>query len=883
MTKQDTKVFPKITEKSKYRWKKSLPFILSFLLPTLLWCGSFAYYGIYPFGSEQAVIMDGWHQYFPFLFDFLSRIKQGSSLLWSWTNGGTDYLAQMTYYTTSPFNLLLLIFPQEFYREITTWLIPLKMGLAGLFMSFSLSKHTNTKRFSLAFFATLYATCGWAVGYYWNIIWIDSFILFPLILMGFQALIRERKWKLYTFSLSLAILANFLIGLYICIFLVLMFALYCFNDKPTKRDFLQNIKDFILYSLLAGALLAAILLPTYVALQATSRGIGNQAPLSFEFYDPITDVFGNMLVDTSPTRLTGLANWYSGMVCIILFGLFLFSKAIKWKEKLSYTLLLIFLVISTEINYLYYTWNGFNNTASLPGRFTFIFTFLIITIAFKIYNSFDVVGKLGTFEIIICLCSGILMSAFLLQMGYFGSQNNIIVSIALIFCILYIISFSFLLFSNKGVIKKIFSVVAMTLIVFEAILGLNAGSREGNSTSWFNYPPYKEEVATLLQSREDNRPNFYRTEVDWGNQGRSSLYQFEGFSLFSSTVDSRLVKFLKSQGWYAMTANNTYSYNKSSPLAELITDIKYKIVFSKESEAEKNWSVIDQSENCLLLKNDFYLPLGFITNKDLQYYSTSIEQPFEAQNRFFTLATAIDQELFSIVEDANVEENGCVTHDISNSVYHVLLDTYALDGQIEFQFKLPEEGDYFFYCGMWNEELTKAATVFTDESMMYSLCASEKAYITPLGACEKSEIIRIRTSIDRSFNSFTVCVAKLNEDVLEAGYLKLANETLDISEFQDTYIKGSITTKGGLLYTSIPYTKNWKAYVNGKETDIILVGDCMMSLALDAGTHTIEFRYLNTDFIVGCIISGIAAAILILLILRDRKQKLSKIVEMKGA
>ncbi len=61
------------------------------------------------------------------------------------------------------------------------------------------------------------------MGYYWNLIWIDTVALLPLVVLGTILIVREGKYKLYAVSLALSLIANFYIGLFTCIFTVMVF------------------------------------------------------------------------------------------------------------------------------------------------------------------------------------------------------------------------------------------------------------------------------------------------------------------------------------------------------------------------------------------------------------------------------------------------------------------------------------------------------------------------------------------------------------------------------------------------------------------------------------------------------------------------------------
>ena len=85
---------------------------------------------------------------------------------------------------------------------------------------------------------------------------------------------------------------------------------------------------------------------------------------------------------------------------------------------------------------------------------------------------------------------------------------------------------------------------------------------------------------------------------------------------------------------------------------------------------------------------------------------------------------------------------------------------------------------------------------------------------------------------------------------------------LDLTNFKTTDLEGTIDCdRDGLLYTSIPQNGNWFAEVDGKEAEIVLVGDAMIALPMTAGSHTVRFYYRNSAFTIGLGITLVCAAV----------------------
>ena len=134
--------------------------ILSFLLPFALMSVAFAVADIAPFGilksmvqaigswfglspkqnfskpwgQNQMLVVDLWHQYFPFLEDLHDKLQSGGSLFWTWRVGmGSNFIAMMSYYLLSPLNFLSVFFSSESLTSFLAVITVIKLALAGMF------------------------------------------------------------------------------------------------------------------------------------------------------------------------------------------------------------------------------------------------------------------------------------------------------------------------------------------------------------------------------------------------------------------------------------------------------------------------------------------------------------------------------------------------------------------------------------------------------------------------------------------------------------------------------------------------------------------------------------------------------------------------------
>ena len=160
------------------------------------------------------------------------------------------------------------------------------MGLAGLFFAVFLQKVFDKNDISIAVFGSFYATCAWVTGYMWNTMWLDTFALVPLVILGTYRLLKHRKFALYVISLFFSIFINYYIGFFTCIFTLLVFICYeiC-NWKDFKR-FMADLGMMALFTVIAIGMTALLSLPTLAPITRTTPRravcpISTAAPLPF--------------------------------------------------------------------------------------------------------------------------------------------------------------------------------------------------------------------------------------------------------------------------------------------------------------------------------------------------------------------------------------------------------------------------------------------------------------------------------------------------------------------------------------------------------------------------------------------------------------------------
>lgn len=868
---------------------------LAFALPVVSMLIVMLIGGYEPFGDLSMLYSDMYHQYYPFWVEFQDALRSGDSMLYTWSVGlGMDYLSLISYYLASPLNLLGILVPADLTLEFYSLLMPIKLGLASLFFAIFLSRMFQREDYSISFFGAFYGLCGWALAYQWNVMWLDTFALLPLLTLGTIRLLRDKKCVLYTVTLFLSVFANYYIGLFSCIFVLLVFICYEICRWKGVKRFFSDLFRIAWFSILGIGMTAILTIPAFMGLQNTQSGV-NAFPEGFRLniasentlmglLDAMRQVAGNTMGGTEPSFKEGLPNLYCGVGTVLLAFLFCIGSSAKLREKICSVCLLLFFMLSFIIRQLDYIWHGFHFTNMIPYRFSFLFSFVLLYMAYRTYLERK---QFERWQII---------SGGLLCLGLILCSNSRTDWIYLCYNIGFLVLYGGIFFAFCSKPRKEapeseqdapapipyekpkhnHSAMAAYALVFVVVLELgmnvlNFGLRFP-ATAVSNYPMgTKDTKAALAYMRDQESSNlFYRTETTHSqtlNDG--ALNDYNGISTFTSSANVKVTKFMQALGYGAKNTYNRYCYEESSPVSDLFLAIKYRL--------ERNGNVIDNqfypiafsSGNVYLLENSAYLPLGFLAEPELADLSFEHQNDFGFQNRLFRTATGLQEDVWTMIPDVSITGEDLT---ITSQQGYTCSYSDGKDGSgVIYTFTADRNG---FACLDFDVSDRNSFSVERNGVTLYSETLSLPQQIA---ACDVSagDVITVRLSC-KSGESGTMTVegAILDAGVFRSGQRLLNESVLELTSFRNTLVEGTIhCNRDGLLYTSIPQDGNWKVYVDGHLVEHTLVGDVMTGVMLQKGTHDIRFQYHNEAFSIGWKISGICCLLFVICALTTANRK----------
>ena len=887
--------------KKQIRWNY---LALAFAFPFVGMCFVMLISQYEPFGKYSILYSDMYHQYYPFFVAFRDALRSGESLLHSWNVGlGMDYLGLYAYYLASPLNLLSILVPEGCLLEFFSLLMPVKLGLAGLFFAVFLKRIFDRDDLSISVFGAFYGLCAWALGYQWNIMWLDTFALLPLVALGTVELLRDKKVILYTLTLFLSVFSNYYIGFFTCIFVLLLFICYEICRWQGLKRLFADLCRIALYSILAIGMTAILELPAFAALQTTQSSV-NQFPEGFRLnvaddntwkglLDAMRQVAGNMNGGIEPTWKEGLPNLYCGIGSMVLAFLYLTSKDVKLRDKICAVCLLVFFMLSFIIRQLDYIWHGFHFTNMIPYRFSFLFSFVLLYMA---YRAWLLRGSFQLWQLLVAagLSVGIMACSNELRGDLIEDKGWVFLLINLLFLVVYIGAMAWGRHEkalpedaaeeqiraakvDKRYRRRISGLILVTVMIVELVVSLINFGLTFSGTSVTNYPrgtTYTASVIRYMKEREEDNL-FYRAETTHSqtlNDG--ALNHYNGVSTFTSSANVKVTEFMQALGYGAKNTYNRYCFEEASPVSNLFLNLKYMIEREGKDKASAYFDEINRFGEAVLLQNNAWLPLGFLAKSELAGVDFSQDtNGFLFQNSLIRAATGIQEDVWSLLSGEQLTIEGTdVTITGTNSSGYCSYEDGMKGAAISYIYTVDSDG---FLCVDLNFPKRNNVSIWINDAEQYSETMSLQQMLA-VGDVKAGDTVEIRATCKNADESgtLTISAAILDEDRFRACFDVLNASTLELTEFTNTRVAGTIRCdRDGLLYTSIPQNGNWYAQVDGKPVEITLVGDAMVGIALTEGEHEVTFVYRNAAFSLGWKISLACAAVFGVLVYRTHQPK----------
>ncbi len=353
--------------------------------------------GLTPFGDNTWAVFDMKRQYLDFYSYYKSVLAGKNDVLYSPAMAlGSGAVGFFTYYLSSPVLLVLAFFDGAHLPEAVTVMAGIKFMImaaaADRFLIYYLRRRGNEGMPKTLGFALSYTFCAYMMAYVINPMWMEVYILMPVVLWMLGRLIDEKKYMGYVLMLALMIWCNYYIAFMVCLFVV-FWTVWLLIDDPA--EWFKKLLRVGVCSVWAVCLDMVALLPTLFELAGSPKDSGllgtegegadlmpwqllAQARI-FKF-DGSSTYFGRPLI-------------FAGTLILVLVLAFFIIRSVSLKEKLCMGALMLIMAASMCIDILNLLWHAGMYPSGYPYRQAFLLVFVFIVCAARAFNMMELKKK----------------------------------------------------------------------------------------------------------------------------------------------------------------------------------------------------------------------------------------------------------------------------------------------------------------------------------------------------------------------------------------------------------------------------------------------------------------------------------------------------------
>lgn len=836
---------------ARYLWAGLSFFLPIFILLAYLFLGQ----GVYPAGPQSILTVDLGQQYIDFYAYYHHTLQgHGGDLLYSFSKAlGGEMLGTWSYYLMSPFLLLTLLGDLS---QLPIWayvMVALKIGFAGLNFYLLLAHFYRKAQPSMVIFALSYALMGYFQANQMNIMWLDGPMILPLIILGIEKIHQKQDPLLYPLALAYGLITNYYIGYMLALFSGLYFLYSWWCRSRQGKVFYQFIKK----SLLALALSAYVLLPTFFSLlkSKAAQGFPNW---TFELKLSLPQLLSKFYLgafnfDQLPK---GYPNIYVGGLALLFAFAFFWNKKIKSQEKWAAFFLLSFLIASFFLAPLDLLWHGFQYPIWYPARFSFTFSFFLIWLA---YRSFHCQQKLpGGLASLLVMGSGLLTLYLYKHRSAFPylSLKTILISWGLFLA--YLLLFYF----QKP--KNYFLPLALFLLVpLELTSNLTLTLDSISYLDHKDYTAYLADLKPLTKSLPEVTQQFYRLGKNFERTKNDALsLQYFGTDHFNSTLEQKTIDFYKALG--LATTSGSVNYSSGTLLTDQLFALGYALTAAEKSASQleerpyhlrlnnwrpdwRAWPLKDMHQGYALRKRPGPSNLAYLVTEEVQNLNFADQEPIANQEALLQAIAPLEhgEKYFERIPFYRLRTTNIESDEPKyiQTVYRPKANDKVAYVDLTLRLETPQA----YYLTLPGHFKPEDVDLKWDGQKLPYDAAYPNGQILNIAANEPGETHILSVKIKKEQSLHGLYLYQLAPKKLERAFSPAVTGSFQLKHFSDAYFTGTVESKQDrqVLMLSMPYDKDWEVLVNGQKGQLIpLMQGGFQGLKLPkAGHYDLVFRF----------------------------------------
>lgn len=819
---------------------------------------------------------DGWYQHYTSLLYYSKYLKEAfhsifvdhvfSLPTWDFSIGeGEDIITAMHYYCIGdPVAFLSVFVPERWIYLFYSLSSLLRIYLAGLSFIYLCLYTNNNDRYAVIGGSLAYTFC------YWNLLntskhifFLNPMIYFPLFIVGVEKVLNRDNGFFLSFAVCFGALSNF----YFFYMMVILTVIYTavrllIKNKTDIKQIVKEVLSVFVYSLIGALLAAVILFPIINTMLSSGRlnvEYGFHLLYPKFYYERLITMF--LTCDNEQWLVMGYVS------PAVLSTALAFRQ--PKKDPLLFALHLIAL-FGISVPLFGKVLNGF---AYVANRWSFSLALLTSYTLTKKWNEFDKDRKF------LVIFTGVFL-VFSFVTAWWRIQKVIP---SIIYCVfLAVTAIDLKVYDKKPHLRQI----CMIALIILSILSTSDYAFSERGKNRINGAKSVEEAKGLIRS---NEASVYAEYIE--NTKDEGLFRYSGSQL---TTNAAMLSGVYSTNYYFSLSNadvgdyrsslgvneyflNWYNeYDKRTPLYSL-ANVRYYVVPSGENEGVPyGFDFVESLKGQDIYRNTFELPFGYTYDSVLSYEDwrkLSQAEREEAMLYNIVLDEASSQNasvLYGKNIDCLLSDESNKTIDISQIVTEEKDDSFLLkfNGEIGKVYYLCIEGidyddgeDYYFgdpitdvslkvrFSGKSNEIL-----YHTDDYQFYN---GRNSFISCLGYQEE-KLDRIELVLSKAgvYSFDRIYIRSVDPNVYKQRIDNLSKDHLDNISVEKDKLSATIDlSEDKYVLLSVPYSKGWKAVVDGQNAEILRANDCYSALKLEKGRHEIRLTYHTPYLLPGAAVS----------------------------
>ena len=850
-------------------------YILAFCLPVVLMYIAYAIFGLYPFGKQSVLALDLNAQYVYYFEALRDNFWGDGSAFYSWSrNLSGGFMGIIGYYLASPFTLIVMLLPRKMILTSLLIMILCKIGSAGVTCSIYLQKSKGIAPLTATLFSTCFALCAFMVIQTVDPMWLDGLVFLPLIILGLEHLVDDGRKLGFIIPTAMMFVANFYIGYMIAIFSAIYFVYYLIFGTDERRgkavDYCYTCLRYLLSMAVTCMLSAFMILPVYYALSLGKFDFTPNPDYSIKTQFTSVDILAQLLTcQYDSVNVQGSPEIYCGILAVVLLPLYFLNAKISLRQKIGKGVLLLAMFFSMYIKPLDMWWHGGQVPNWLPYRYSFIISFILLSIAAASFRHLDGLQRksftgtfLGIFVIVLYLQGR--------EYAHLGDISSVWLTIGL--AAAYLIFLFYI--GIKGETRTLPIIMAIVLsgeLLFNAVHSLKALDEEVAYSTKESYENFMENGRKAVEVMENRDDGLYRSEKTFTRCiNDNCAWGLKGLTHSSSVMNARILTFIETLGY---NSRSYYTrYEGTTELADSLLGIKYVIDRDNAREEQSladtqglpeldridlrrrwllheaysevdSYSFTDQDgidKTYTIYENPNALPIGYMVSDDLlKIDHLGNDNPFNSQN--ILLSTMVGRTEFN--EEGKIAGHadyytriqteepvlGAVTlGDYNGQACYTKLPSG--DPTVDYRFTVESEEEILCFLKTENEQAVNLWLGVYDESIDnyrfgvagYGQYFETHNYsIISLGKFTPGTKVSLRmTVLDK--DGATIVKEPFfyyfNRDAYQQDIVKLKAQSMEVTKYSATSIKGTVNAGNDqILFTSIPYEPGWTVRVDGKK------------------------------------------------------------------